>query len=688
MDALDDTALDCLLLIALARGVRAEEISLACRIESPGNPTDRRALPHVAAALALDLEVHHTVAGGPLPCPLPAIAGVGHDGWAVLIHHGAGQVVLRYPAATHAITLTEADFAQRFNGRLLAVIPRAPDKPAAHENSRHLWTGCRISVWSVAEILLATAVLQLLGIVTPLVFQTVIDKVLVSAAFATLDVMCVALCGVALFESLIGFLRGHAVARLGATLERHAGAAFMRRLLDCSAPLAARWSLAGVLARARDLEMVRGFLTGSVLGLLPDLLFCIVFVAVMFHFSAPLAMGVLLMLPCLAASALLPGHFAARAAAARQRQVGEVQGELIETAGALLAVKALGVEDRQLARWRLGLANHAELGVQAADHTALAAQTSMLVQRLALAGLLWLGAREVMQGGLTVGALVALNLLAARVLQPVQRFLQCGLEYRQIAPAWQRLREFATMPSESIPDLPALRVPAPKGVLSCAGLSYRHTPQTPWVLRNVEFNLRPGERLAITGARGTGKTTLLKLLLGLHPPCAGDIALDNVPVTARDPRWLRRHTGFVMSDLPLLAASPHEIIALRHPLASRAEVEAAARAAGVDTFVQRLPQGYDTPIPPEHQWSSREAAHLRVARALLGVPPLVLCDHGDEIAAEILTLCGPTQICVVVISNPTLLERVDWVLHLEAPAPEVTRAVATRGGASMRRRRA
>lgn len=688
MDALDDTALDCLLLIALARGVRAEDISLACRNQSPGNSTNRRELPRVAAALALDLEVHHAVAGGPLPCALPAIAGVGQDAWAVLIRHGAGQVVLRYPAAAHAITLTGADFAQRFNGQLLAVIPRTPDKPDAQGNSGHLWTGCRIGVWPVAEILLATAVLQLLGIVTPLVFQTVIDKVLVSAAFATLDVMCVALCGVALFESLIGFLRGHAVARLGATLERHAGVAFMRQLLSCSAPLAARWTLAGVLARARDLEMVRGFLTGSVLGLLPDFLFCVVFVAVMFHFSTLLAIGVLLMLPFLAASALLPGHFAARATAARQRQVGEVQGELIETAGALPAVKALGVEDRQLARWRLGLADHVDLGVQAADHTALAAQASILVQRIALAGLLWLGAREVMQGRLTVGALVALNLLAARVLQPVQRFLQCGLEYRQVAPAWQRLREFATMASETTPDLPALRVPPPRGVLSCAGLSFRHKPESPWVLRNVEFSLSPGERLAITGATGSGKTTLIKLLLGLHIPCAGDLALDNVPMAAHDPRWLRRHTGLVMSDLPLLARSPHDIIALRHPLASRAEVEATARATGVDTVVHRLPHGYDTPIPPEHQWSSWEAAHLRVARALLGVPPLVLCDHGDEIAAQVLTLCGPTQTCVVVVSNPALLERVDWVLHLDAPAPEVTRAVATRGGASMRRQRA
>jgi ABC-type bacteriocin/lantibiotic exporter with double-glycine peptidase domain len=296
----------------------------------------------------------------------------------------------------------------------------------------------------------------------------------------------------------------------------------------------------------------------------------------------------------------------------------------------------------------------------------ISAQAVMLVQKLCLVLVLWLGAHEVMQGRLTVGGLIAFNLLAGRALQPLLRLGQCWLEYQQVWLAWCRVREFLQTPTEFDWALRPSRLPVPRGKIELQQVSFRYGEHTPEVLLDLDLRIVPGERIALAGPCGSGKSTLLALLHGRYVPSRGHIVLDGVPLAGRDPRWVRQHVGLALSTLPLVTGSVHENIALRHSEATRAEVTRAARAAGIDGVIRSLGHGYDTFLEGDPPLSSGELARLRLARALLGEPPVLLCDESHEIAMAMLDASTSRQTSVVVSDHPAVLSRVDRILILEA----------------------
>jgi subfamily B ATP-binding cassette protein HlyB/CyaB len=562
------------------------------------------------------------------------------------------------------VPLDTAVFAERWTGQLFALQPRQSVPEGESRVNPSLLTGSGVSAIQIAEIILAACGLQLLGLATPLVFQTVVDKVLSSHALATLDVMCVALAGVALFECLLGYLRSLSVARLGAQLEVRLGDIFFARLLARAPMRAAELPPSGIFARLRDLDAVRGFSTGSVLALIPDVLFISLFVAVMYHYSPALTRVILLAVPCLVCAAVLPGIFLRKPFDARLSRGAEAQALLLETVSAFSGLKAQAAEARQLARWRLALAHGAEATLGMNRIASIAAQTLMLVQKLCLVGVLWLGAHEVMQGRLTVGGLIAFNLLAGRALQPLLRLGQCWLEYQQVWLAWRRVREFLQTPMEFDWAVRPPGLPSPRGKIELQRVAFRYGDNAPEVLLDLDLGIAPGERIALTGPSGCGKSTLLALIHGRYPPSRGRIVIDDVPLAGRDPRWMRRHVGAVLSALPLVTGSVHDNIALRHPEATRAEVVRAARAAGVEGVILGLRNGYDTLLEGDPPFSGGELARLRLAQALLGEPPILLCDEPYEIATAMLEASTARQTCIVVSAHPAVFSRVDRVLVL------------------------
>ena len=666
MEAKPDTAVECLFLIARALGARPEDISRACAQTKTAEPRPRVALESLAARLDLDLTFHQGVSGVRLPCDLPAIALLRDGEHVVLIEYGTTHVLLRHPKHAHAARLDAAAFAECWTGRLVALRPRQSLQHAGSAANRSLLTGSGVTTIQITEIFLAACGLQILALATPLVFQTVVDKVLASHALATLDVMCVALAGVAMFECILAYLRSFSVARLGAQLEVRLGEIFFAQLLALAPADAAGMPPSRIFARLRDLDAVRGFATGSALALLPDVLFVSLFLAVMYHYSPTLARVLLLAMPCLLCAAVLPGIFVRKTFDARLAHGAEAQALLLETVGAFGGLKALGAEARQLSRWRLALAHGAESTLGMNRMLSIAAQAVMLVQKLCLVLVLWLGAHEVMAGRLTVGGLIAFNLLAGRALQPVLRLGQCWLECQQVWLAWRRVRAFLQTPTEFDWAVRAPGLPSPRGKIELHRVAFRYEDDAPEVLLDLDLGIASGERIALTGPCGSGKSTLLALIHGRHTPSRGRIVLDGVPLAGRDPRWIRRHVGSVLAIQPWVTGSVHDNIALRHPEATRAEVIRAARAAGIEGAILGLRNGYDTLLEGDPPLSAGELARLRLARALLGEPPILLCDAPHDIATAMLDASTARQTCVVVSDHPAVFSRVDRVLILES----------------------
>lgn len=665
MEVESDTAVECLLLVALALGARPEDISRACGGSEFARHRPRYTLEWLAARLDLDPAVHQAVSGARLPCDLPAIARL-HDGThVVLIEYATARVCVRHPKKRRAEYLPAGAFAEAWTGEIIGLQPRTVMPAGRSQANRFLLAGSGVGLFPLAEILLGACGLQLLALATPLVFQTVIDKVLTSHAFATLDVMCVALAGVALFECVLGHLRSLSIARLGAQIETRLGERFMAQLLALTPAPASGLRPSSIFGRLRDLDVVRGFATGSVLALLPDILFTSIFLAVMYHYSPTLSRVLLLAMPILVAAAVLPGFFVRKSFDARLAHGAEAQALLLETVGALSGLKAQAAEARQLARWRLAISNGTAATLGMSGMASVGAQAVALLQKLCLVLVLWLGAREVMEGQLTVGGLIAFNLLAGRALQPLLRLGQCSLEFQQGWAAWCRVRDFLHTPTEYDWTVRAPSLPAPRGKIELQHVSFRYGDDAPELLHDLRLCIAPGERIALTGPSGSGKSTLLAILLGRHRPSHGHVVVDGIPLAGRDPRWIRRHVGAVFPELPLLAGTVHDNIALRHPEATRAEVVRAARAAGIEAAIHRLGHGYDSQLVGEPPLSRGEVARLRLARALLGEPAILLCDESHEIALALLDASTPRQTCVLVSDHPAVLSRVDRILILD-----------------------
>ncbi|WP_228720640.1 type I secretion system permease/ATPase [Nitrogeniibacter mangrovi] len=634
-----DTGMACLAMIARVHAVAVDPAQLSHQFAASGTATDAATLLRAARSTGLKAKKGAIPLDKLSDTPLPAIA-VARDGSFFILarvetanHDAPGhiqRVLIHDPAQARPQILPVDDFQARWSGELILITSRAS---LAAELARFdfSWFVPAIVKYRklLTEVLVAAFFIQLFALVTPLFFQVVMDKVLVHKGYSTLTVIGIGLVAVSVFESLLSGLRTYLFAHTASRIDVELGARLFKHLLALPLAYFEARRVGDSVARVRELEHIRQFITGSALTLVMDLLFSVVFLAVMAWYSMTLTWIVLASIPLYALLSLSVTPILRKRLNEKFSRGADNQAFLVESVSGIHTLKAMAVEPQFNRHWDNQLAGYVASSFRVTRLGAWASEAVGVVNKLVTVGILWLGAYQVIDGVLTVGGLVAFNMLAGRIAQPIMRLANMWQEFQQTGISMARLGDILNTRTEIPTSRAAL--PPMQGKIEFEGVRFRYRPDGSEVLRGIDFTLNAGEVIGIVGRSGSGKSTLTKLIQRLYVPERGRVLVDGVDLALADPVWLRRQIGVVLQENVLFARSIRDNIALTDPGAPIEQIVAAAKLAGAHDFIMQLPEAYDTPVG-EHgaTLSGGQRQRIAIARALLTNPRILIFDEATS----------------------------------------------------------
>jgi subfamily B ATP-binding cassette protein HlyB/CyaB len=564
--------------------------------------------------------------------PFPAIAQRRDGSFFILAKISNSAVLIQDPVVGRPQELSRADFEAQWSGLLLLITRRASLGSLLRRFDITWFLQAMVKYRRLlAEVLVISFFLQLFSLISPLFFQVVIDKVLVHRGLSTLYVLIIGLVVVSLFESLLTGLRTYIFSHTTNRIDVELGARLFRHLMALPIAYFEVRRAGDSVARVRELENIRNFLTGSALTLVIDLFFTCVFLAVMAYYSLFLTFIVLASFPfyVLISAGVTPIF--------RQRlddkfnRGAENQSFLVETVTGVLTLKSMAVEPQMQRRWEEQLAGYVQASFSVLSIGNWASQGVQLVSKLVTAGVLLFGAKSVIDGDMTVGQLVAFNMLAGRVAQPVLRLAQVWQDFHQARLSVARLGDILnTHPEPSFtPGRAAL--PSIRGAIVFEHVTFRYRADGPEILHDVHVSIPPGQMVGIVGPSGSGKSTLTKLVQRLYLPESGRVLVDGVDLAAVDVAWLRRQVDIVLQENMLFNRSIRDNIALAEPGMPIDRIMAAAKLAGAHEFILELPQGYDNPVGERGaSLSGGQRQRIAIARALVMDPRILIFDEATS----------------------------------------------------------
>ncbi|MBR4341266.1 MAG: type I secretion system permease/ATPase, partial [Lachnospiraceae bacterium] len=446
------------------------------------------------------------------------------------------------------------------------------------------------------QVLLAVFTVQILGILTPVMTQVVVDKVLVHRSMSTLNVLTIGIAIVYVYELILSLAKNYVFTHTTNRIDVMLSYRLFRHLFALPLKYFESRRVGETVARVRELDSIRNFLTGTPLSSMIDLIFIIVYIVVLFCYSKMLTVIVLCSIPVYAVLSAVVTPLFKKRLDEKFETGANTQSFLVESITGVQTVKSYALEPKFEKKWGELQADYVKASYKTSMVSATAGSTGQFIQKVFDLLILFFGAKAVMDGNFTVGQLVAFRMLSGRVSGPVLRLVQLWQEYQQASLSVKRIGDIFNTAPEPILNSNQTSMPKIKGRIVFDKVRFRYNPQGGEVIKGISFDIEPGTIIGVVGRSGSGKSTISKLIQRLYIPEGGKISVDGMDISLVNPAMLRKQIGVVLQENFMFNGTVAENISIHCPSASMEQIIKCAKIAGAHDFILELPDGYNTII--------------------------------------------------------------------------------------------
>ena len=524
--------------------------------------------------------------------------------------------------------MTAEEFSKFWSGEAIAVYPRFT-KTELFLNMKWLFKEFYKHRPVFTAVITASFFIQLFGLVTPLFIQVIIDKVLAHHALTTLEVVAGAFMVVLIFDAIMNLMRNYLLYHTANKVDASLGAKVYRHLLSLPFRYFETRKVGNIIARVRELENLRQFMTNISLTVLLDTVFSVVFIVIMAVYSGYLTLIVLAIVFVIALISFVATPMIKERLEEKFQKGAVNQSFLVESITGIQTVKSLAIEGKMIKEWEKGLGEYIMSAFKLSNLGNIAVTSSQALQKCMSLAVIYFGVSLVFDKTMSVGQLIAFQMFASQLSGPILRLVNMWQDFQQAKLSLERIGDIINTPSEVVGG--AITIKELKGEIVSNNVSFRYSPEGPLVLDGVSFKIDAGMMVGIVGRSGSGKSTIAKLAQRLYLPIEGTIAIDGIDIRHMDPLFLRYRTGIVLQECFLFSGTIKENIAMAAPNANMERIIEVSRVAGAHEFISEMPMGYDTYVEERgSSLSGGQKQRISIARALIMNPNILIFDEATS----------------------------------------------------------